>query len=55
MDKDNNIVPLASNNITFTAKGPAKVIGVGNGDPNCHEHDQGYERNAWNGLAVAIA
>lgn len=30
-------VPLAQNKVTFTIEGAGKIIGVGNGDPNCHD------------------
>jgi beta-galactosidase len=30
------------------------VIGVGNGDPSCHEADRATERSAFNGLCMAI-
>jgi beta-galactosidase len=32
-------VPLATNLIHFELNGPGKIIGVGNGDPTCHEPD----------------
>jgi beta-galactosidase len=34
--------------------GPAKLIGVGNGDPSSHEPDKARSRSAFNGLAQAI-
>jgi len=30
------------------------VLGVGNGDPSCHEPDKASERSAFNGLCMAI-
>jgi len=33
------IAPAASNRIAFELDGPGKIIGVGNGDPICHEPD----------------
>ena len=53
------LVPIASDEITFKISGPGRVIGVGNGDPSCHEPDKpssGTEakRSAFNGLAMAI-
>jgi beta-galactosidase len=47
-------VPSATNNVSFTATGPAGIIGVGNGDPHCHEPDKGTWRSAFHGLARAI-
>ena len=32
--------PLAGAEATFSLEGPGKIIGVGNGDPSCHEPDQ---------------
>jgi len=34
--------------------GPGSVIGVGNGDPSCHEPDRASQRSAFNGLCMAI-
>ncbi len=39
-DARGRVVPTASNKIHFTLNGPGKIIGVGNGDPSCHEPDQ---------------
>ena len=38
-DAQNRVVPLATNLIHFELSGPGKIIGVGNGDPTCHEPD----------------
>jgi len=38
-DAQNRTVPLATNLIHFGLSGPGKIIGVGNGDPTCHEAD----------------
>jgi beta-galactosidase len=54
VDAQGRIVPVADNKITFTLTGPAKLIGVGNGDPSCHEPDKANNRSAFNGLAQAI-
>ncbi len=54
LDAAGRIVPLASNMITFAATGPGAVIGVGNGDPSCHEPDRATQRSAFNGLCAAI-
>jgi beta-galactosidase len=32
-------VPVAQNNIHFAVEGAGSIIGVGNGDPSCHEPD----------------
>ena len=41
LDKQGRPIPTASNLIRFSLEGPGKIIGVGNGDPSCHEPD-GY-------------
>jgi beta-galactosidase len=38
-DSEGRIVPVAGNMIDFNLAGPGKIIGVGNGDPSCHEPD----------------
>jgi len=54
VDAQGRVVPTANNKIAFTLKGPAKLIGVGNGDPSSHEPDKASARSAFNGLAQAI-
>jgi beta-galactosidase len=38
-DAERRIVPVAGNHIQFELSGPGHIIGVGNGDPSCHEPD----------------
>jgi beta-galactosidase len=38
-DAQGRVVPGATNLIHFELSGPGKIIGVGNGDPSCHEPD----------------
>jgi beta-galactosidase len=38
-DAQNRTVPLAANLLHFGLSGPGRIIGVGNGDPTCHEPD----------------
>jgi len=38
-DAQGRIVPMASNVVQFVLSGPGELIGVGNGDPICHEAD----------------
>ena len=38
-DAQGRVVPVASNLIHFALSGPGKILGVGNGDPSCHEPD----------------
>lgn len=39
LDAQGRIVPLAQNKIHFAIEGAGRIIGVGNGDPTCHEPD----------------
>ncbi len=34
--------------------GPAKILGVGNGDPSSHEPDKASSRSVFNGLAQVL-
>jgi len=54
IDAQGRVVPTAGNKVTFSLTGPAKLIGVGNGDPSSHEPDQADYRSAFNGLAQAL-
>jgi beta-galactosidase len=54
IDAQGRLVPIAGNKVTFALAGPAKLIGVGNGDPSCHEPDKADSRSAFNGLAQAL-
>ncbi|MGB8368181.1 MAG: beta-galactosidase GalA [Limisphaerales bacterium] len=38
-DAQGRVVPVAANSIHFELSGPGKILGVGNGDPGCHEPD----------------
>lgn len=38
-DVKGRLMPTAGNEIKFALDGPGKIIGVGNGDPSCHEPD----------------
>jgi beta-galactosidase len=38
-DAQGRIVPVAGNKINFALEGAGKILGVGNGDPSCHEPD----------------
>ena len=54
-DSKGNLVNSASNNVTFRiVSGPGKIIGVGNGDPTCHEPNKASWRSAYHGLARVI-
>ncbi len=58
-DAQGRVIPTAADEIKFTLAGPGRIIGVGNGDPSCHEPDKPETpneatRSAFNGLAMAI-
>ena len=38
-DAQGRVVPVADNHIQFDLEGPGRILGVGNGDPSCHEPD----------------
>ena len=55
VDASGNVVPSATNNITFSiVSGPGRIIGVGNGNPSCHEPNKVPWRSAYHGLARVI-
>jgi len=54
LDRQGRTVPAATNAVTFSVTGPGQLLGVGNGDPSCHEPDKGKQRSAFNGLCLAI-
>jgi len=54
LDQQGRHVPTASNKIGFTVTGNGLLIGVGNGDPNCHESDKESQRSLFNGLVQVI-
>jgi beta-galactosidase len=59
VDQKGRPVPTANNLISFKLDGPARLIGVGNGDPSCHEDDKPStpreaRRSLFNGLAMVL-
>lgn len=54
LDSQGRPVPTANLAVTFGISGPGGIIGVGNGDPNCHEPEKGNQRSLFNGLAQVI-
>lgn len=59
VDANGRLVPTASNEVTFKITGPGRLIGLGNGDPSCHEPDKPASpiegrRSAFNGLCMAF-
>jgi beta-galactosidase len=53
-DAAGRIVPTASNHVRFRVSGEGRLLGVGNGDPSCHEADNGDGRSAFNGICMAL-
>jgi beta-galactosidase len=53
-DKNGLMVPHAMNSIRFSTQGPGEIIATGNGDATSHVSFQSTERNAFNGLCLAI-
>ncbi|MEO0966612.1 MAG: DUF4982 domain-containing protein, partial [Planctomycetota bacterium] len=58
VDAQGVIVPHAQHGLRFTVDGDARMIGLGNGDPNSHEPDQPQRgvglRRAFHGLAQCL-
>jgi beta-galactosidase len=53
-DTNGRVVPITDNLVTFTVNGPAKLIGVGNGDPTDQSTDKGESRKAFSGYCMAL-
>ena len=55
VDAQGNVVPSSSHNVTFSiVSGPGRIIGVGNGNPMCHEPNKATWRSAYHGLARVL-
>jgi beta-galactosidase len=54
LDSQGRLVPIADDLIAFRVWGAGKLIGVGNGNPNCQESDKGSKRSLFHGLAQII-
>jgi beta-galactosidase len=54
MDAQGRMVPTAEDDVTFSIDGPARLIGVDNGDPTCRDSFQAHDRKAFNGMCLAI-
>ena len=53
-DAQGREVAIADNQLTFKVSGSGRLLGLGNGDPSCHEADTADSRRAFNGLCMAI-
>lgn len=54
LDARQRRVATANPLVRFQVEGPGEIIGVGNGDPSCHEADKGAVRSCFNGLCQVI-
>jgi beta-galactosidase len=54
LDGRGRSAPTACPLVRFSVSGPARIIGVGNGDPASHEPDKALQRRAFNGFCLAI-
>jgi beta-galactosidase len=54
VDEGGLMVPRSHNPIRFTIDGPGQIVATDNGDPTSHEPFQLSERDAFNGLCLAI-
>ncbi|VVT19928.1 Beta-galactosidase [Sphingomonas aurantiaca] len=54
LDAKRREMPTASDRVTFTLSGDARLLGVGNGDPRSLEPDHATSRSAFNGLCMAL-
>ena len=54
VDEKGRVVPTAENLVVFSLEGPARILGVGNGNPISHEPDKSDRRRAFNGLCQVI-
>jgi beta-galactosidase len=54
LDAQGRLVPTEDMLVKFRVTDEGKLIGVGNGNPNCLESDKGSERSFFNGLAQVI-
>ncbi|MCY2991522.1 MAG: DUF4982 domain-containing protein, partial [Planctomycetota bacterium] len=54
LDKHGRPVPTANLPVEFEITGPGAIIGLGNGNPNCHEPEKGHHRSLFHGLAQVL-
>jgi beta-galactosidase len=53
-DKDGVIAPRAADRVRFSIEGPGEIVATDNGDATSFEPFPSHERNAFNGLVLAI-
>lgn len=54
LDAEQRPVVTDDRKIYFETEGPVKILGVGNGDPSCHEPDKASERTTFHGKCLVI-
>jgi hypothetical protein len=55
LDSNGRVMHWSTDNVTFSiVSGPGRIVGVGNGNPQCHEPNQASWRSAYHGLARVI-
>ncbi len=54
VDQEGNLVPRSHNLIRFAIDGPGEIVATDNGDATSHQPFQLPEREAFNGMALAI-
>lgn len=54
LDDKGRHIDTSNNRVVFQAEGPAGIIGLGNGDHNCHEPEKGNAHSLYNGFGQLI-
>jgi beta-galactosidase len=54
VDAQGRVVPTANLAVQFQLDGPGAIIGLNNGNPNCHEPEKGTAHSLFNGLGQVI-
>jgi beta-galactosidase len=54
IDSAGRVVPDAGPSVTFALSGPGKIIGLGNGNPTCHEPEKGNVHSLFNGYGQVV-
>lgn len=54
VDAKGRVVPGAAPMVAFKVEGPLRLLGLGNGDPNCHEPEDTDSHSLFHGLGQAI-
>jgi beta-galactosidase len=54
VDDQGRVVPRSNNHLRFETTGPGQIVATDNGDPTSHQPFQTADRDAFNGLCLAI-